>query len=188
MTMGMKAAGDNPLGWRVAAALCGALTLAAVYLWALLLLRDSRLASFAAGLTLFNNFLFVMSPVGMMDAFLMVFLMWSLVAYSAAIALDLSVGRRRFLFCCSGVLIGLAGACKWNAIDTLAALVLVSWHYYGWHAACLRIPSRLFPALHNPFNKSAYDSATRLARWAHNVLHSDVLAVMPDSPSAFRRS
>jgi len=121
MTMGMKAAGDNPLGWRVAAALCGALTLAAVCLWALLLLRDSRLASFAAGLTLFNNFLFVMSPVGMMDAFLMVFLMWSLVAYSAAIALDLSVGRRRFLFCCSGVLIGLAGACKWNALDTLAA-------------------------------------------------------------------
>src|SRR6266699_2810062 len=54
MTMGMKAAGDNPLGWRVAAALCGALTLAAVYLWALLLLRDSRLASFAAGLTLFK--------------------------------------------------------------------------------------------------------------------------------------
>src|SRR6266478_819113 len=126
MAMGMKAAGDNPFGWRVAAAFCGALTLAAVYLWTLLLLRDSRLALFAAGLTLCNNFLFVMSRVGMMDAFLMVFLMWSLVAYTAAIALDLSVGRRRFLFCCSGVLMGLAGACKWNAIDTLAVLFLVS--------------------------------------------------------------
>src|SRR5713101_8889025 len=107
MAVGMKVAGDNPFGWRVAAALCGALTLVAVYLWALLLLRDSRLASFAAGLTLFNNFLFVMSRVGMMDAFLMVFLMWSLVAYTAAIALDLGVGRRRFLFICAGVLIGL---------------------------------------------------------------------------------
>src|SRR3977135_4513626 len=85
MAMGMKAAGDNPFGWRVAAAFCGALTLAAVYLWTLLLLRDSRLALFAAGLTLCNNFLFVMSRVGMMDAFLMVFLMWSLVAYTAAI-------------------------------------------------------------------------------------------------------
>src|SRR6202043_45225 len=51
MAMGMKAAGDNPFGWRVAAAFCGALTLAAVYLWTLLLLRDSRLAIFAAGLT-----------------------------------------------------------------------------------------------------------------------------------------
>jgi len=43
------------------------------------------------------------------------------VAYTAAIALDLGAGRRRFLFICAGVLIGLAGACKWNAIDTLAA-------------------------------------------------------------------
>jgi dolichyl-phosphate-mannose-protein mannosyltransferase len=126
MAIGMKAGGDNPFGWRVAAAVCGALTLVAVYLWTLLLLRDSRVAFFAAGLTLFNNFLFVMSRVGMMDAFLVVFLMWSLVAYTAAIALDLSVGSRRFLFGCSGVLIGLAGACKWNAIDTLAVLVLVS--------------------------------------------------------------
>jgi len=33
MAMGMKAAGDHPVGWRVAAAFCGALTLAAVFLW-----------------------------------------------------------------------------------------------------------------------------------------------------------
>jgi dolichyl-phosphate-mannose--protein O-mannosyl transferase len=135
MAIGTKVAGDNPFGWRVAAALCGALTLVAVYLWALLLLRDSRLASFA---------------------FLMVFLMWSLVAYTAAIALDLGAGRRRFLFICAGVLIGLAGACKWNAIDTLAALVLVSLALL-WVARCAptdSIPS--FAARHNPFNKSAY--------------------------------
>ncbi len=122
----MKAAGDTPFGWRVGAAVSGALTLVAVYFWALLLLRDSRIAVFAGVLTFFNNFVFVMSRVGMMDAFLVVFLMWSLVAYTAAIVLDLSAGSRRFLFGCSGVLIGLAGACKWNAIDTLAVLVLVS--------------------------------------------------------------
>jgi dolichyl-phosphate-mannose-protein mannosyltransferase len=33
---------------------------------------------------------------------------------------------RRFLVVCCGVLMGLAGATKWNAIDTLAVLVLVS--------------------------------------------------------------
>jgi len=147
MAIGMKVAGDNPFGWRVAAALCGALTLVAVYLWALLLLRDSRLASFAAGLTLFNNFLFVMSRVGMMDAFLMVFLMWSLVAYTAAIALDLGAGTRRFIFICAGVLIGLAGACKWNAIDTLAALVLVSLALL-WVAR--RAPADSIPSLSRP--------------------------------------
>jgi dolichyl-phosphate-mannose--protein O-mannosyl transferase len=126
MAIGMKAAGDTPFGWRVASAVCGALTLVAVYLWTLLLLRDPGVAFFAACLTLFNNFLFVMSRVGMMDAFLVFFLMWSLVAFTAAIGLDLGAGSRRILFVCSGVLMGLAGACKWNAIDTLAVLVLVS--------------------------------------------------------------
>jgi dolichyl-phosphate-mannose-protein mannosyltransferase len=160
LAIGMKAAGDNPLGWRVAAVLSGALTLVAVYLWTLLLLRDSRLASFAAGLTLFNNFLFVMSRIGMMDAFMMVFLMWSLVAYTAAIVLDLGAGRRRFLFICSGVLIGLAGACKWNAIDTLAVLFVVSF-------ALLWVARR-----------SPTDSISSLSRHARNIRQIGVLTLL----------
>lgn len=126
LAIGIKAAGDNSLGWRVAGAVCGALAVVGIFLWTYLLLEDLRLASFAAGLTLFNHFLFVMSRVGMMDAFLMLFLIWSLVAFTASLVLDVSVGPRRFLFCSSGVLMGLAGACKWNAIDTLAVLVLVT--------------------------------------------------------------
>ena len=126
MAAGMKVAGDNPSGWRMASALSGALTLIAVYLWTLMLVQDRRLAALSAALAFFNNFLFVMSRVGMMDAFLVVFLMWSLVAYTAAITLDLDVDRRRALLICSGVLMGLSGACKWNAIDSLAVLLLVS--------------------------------------------------------------
>lgn len=123
---GMKVAGDTPLGWRVASAVCGALTLVAVYLWVLLLVNDRGLAALAAGLTLFNNFHFVMSRIGMMDVFLVVFLMWSLLAYTAAITLDLGVGRRRILLICSGILMGLSGACKWNAVDSLAVLLVTS--------------------------------------------------------------
>jgi dolichyl-phosphate-mannose--protein O-mannosyl transferase len=126
MAVGMKVAGDNSFGWRVAAAVCGALTLPAVYLWTLLLLGDSRLAAFAAGLTLFNNFQFVMSRVGMMDVFLVFFLIWSLAAYTAALVLDMSAGKRRLLLVSAGILMGFAGASKWNAIDTLAGLILVS--------------------------------------------------------------
>ncbi len=126
LSVGIRAAGDNALGWRVAAAVCGALALVAIFLWTHLLLQDTRLACLAAGLTVFDNFWFVMSRIGMMDAFLMVFLTWSLVAFTASIVLDVSIRRRRFLFCLSGVLIGLAGACKWNAIDTLAVLFLVT--------------------------------------------------------------
>jgi len=126
LSTGIRAAGDNALGWRLASAVCGALALVAIFVWTLLLLQDVRLACLAAGLTLFNNFWFVMSRIGMMDAFLMVFLTWSLVAFTASLMLDLSVGRRRFAFLLSGVLVGLAGACKWNAIDTLAVFFLVS--------------------------------------------------------------
>lgn len=126
LSLGIRAAGDNALGWRVASAVCGALALVAIFLWTYLLLRDTRLACLAAGLTVFNNFWFVMSRIGMMDAFLMLFLTWSLVAFTASLVLDVRVGVRRFLFCLSGVLIGLAGACKWNAIDTLAVFFLVT--------------------------------------------------------------
>ena len=126
LSLGIRAAGDNPLGWRIAAAVCGALALVAIFLWTYLLLHDTRLASLAAGLTAFNNFWFVMSRIGMMDAFLMLFLTWSLVAFTASLVLKVSIRVRRLLFCAAGVLVGLAGACKWNAIDTLAVFFLVT--------------------------------------------------------------
>ncbi|HJX96206.1 MAG TPA: phospholipid carrier-dependent glycosyltransferase, partial [Candidatus Acidoferrum sp.] len=82
MAIGMKAAGDNPFGWRIAGAVCGALTVVAVYLWVYLLLQNASLAFLAAWLTLFNNFLFVMSRIATVDVFLMFFLMWSLAAFT----------------------------------------------------------------------------------------------------------
>jgi dolichyl-phosphate-mannose-protein mannosyltransferase len=126
LSLGIRAAGDNALGWRVAAAVCGALGLVAVFLWTNLLLQDLRLAVVAATLTMFNNFWFVMSRIGQMDAFLIVFVTWSLVAFTAALVMDVRRPTRRFLFCLSGVLVGLAGACKWNAIDTLLVYILVT--------------------------------------------------------------
>lgn len=160
MAAGMKVSGDNPLGWRVASALSGALTLVAVYLWTLLLVQDHRLAAVAAALALFNNFLFVMSRVGMMDSFLVVFLMWSLLAYTAAITLDIGVGWRRALLIFSGVLMGLSGACKWNAIDSLAVLLVVSAGLLWW--------ARRQPA----------DSPSSLSRHAHNMREIGLLTLL----------
>lgn len=142
MSLGIKAAGDNPFGWRIAGAVCGSLTLIAVYLWTYFLLQDHRLAVMAATLTLFNNFLFVMSRVAMMDAYLMVCLMWSLAAYAAAFTLEVPALPRRLLLMSSGALLGLAGACKWNAVDTLAVLLLVSF--------AIPLVARLAPATLNP--------------------------------------
>jgi dolichyl-phosphate-mannose-protein mannosyltransferase len=131
MAIGIKVAGDNPFGWRVAGAVCGALTLTAIFLWTYLLTRDFEVACLAATLTLFDNFLFVMSRVAMMDAFLLFFLSWGLLAYTAALELELRPLSRRVLLCCAGALVGLAGACKWNAVDTLAVLLVVSFALYG---------------------------------------------------------
>jgi dolichyl-phosphate-mannose-protein mannosyltransferase len=125
MSFGIRAAGDNPFGWRIGGAICGALTLVAIYLWTYLLLQDAGLAALAATLTLFNNFLFVMSRIAMMDAYLVVLLMWSVVAYTAAFVLEVGPIVRRLLVVCAGVLVGFAGACKWNAVDTLAVFLLV---------------------------------------------------------------
>lgn len=105
IAIGIKAAGDNPLGWRVAGAVCGALTLTAIFLWTYLLTRDFQTSCIAAVLTLSNNFLFVMSRVAMMDAFLVFFLSWGLVAYTAALEMDLPAFSRRVLLCCAGALV-----------------------------------------------------------------------------------
>jgi len=151
MAIGMEAAGDNSFGWRIAGSVCGALTVVAVYLWSYLLLQDASLAALAAGLALLNNFLFVMSRIATVDVFLLFFLMWSLVAYTAALTLDVGAGTRRILFCSSGILVGLAGACKWNALDTLGVFFLVT-------AALLWISRR-----------TPIDSRSSLAAYADNV-------------------
>ncbi len=126
LAAGIKLVGDNPLGWRIASAVCGSLSLVAVFLWTYFLSKDYRIACISAALTLFNNFLFVMSRVAMMDVFLVFFVLWGLVAYTAALELDIGPAKRRLLLYCSGISLGLAGACKWNAVDTLAVLILAS--------------------------------------------------------------
>jgi dolichyl-phosphate-mannose-protein mannosyltransferase len=160
IALGMEAAGDNPFGWRIAGVICGALTVVAVYLWAYLLLRDSSLAILAAGLALFNNFLFVMSRIATVDVFLLFFLMWSLVAYTAALALDVGAGMRRILFCSAGILVGLAGACKWNAIDTLGVFFLVTF------------------ALLSVSRRTAADSVSALSAYARNVKQIGVAVIL----------
>ena len=45
---GMALAGDNPLGWRLAGMVCGALSVSVVFLWTCLILKDHTLALTAA--------------------------------------------------------------------------------------------------------------------------------------------
>ncbi|HYL83416.1 MAG TPA: phospholipid carrier-dependent glycosyltransferase [Candidatus Angelobacter sp.] len=125
MAIGIKLAGNNPFGWRLSGAVCGAFTLVAVFLWTQLLFGEYKVSVLAAAFTLMNNFLFVMSRVAMMDIFLVFFLFWAILAFTAAFQLPVSTAKRRLILPCSGVLLGWSGACKWNAIDTLLVFLTV---------------------------------------------------------------
>jgi dolichyl-phosphate-mannose--protein O-mannosyl transferase len=125
IAVGIRVFGDNGWGWRAIGAVFGSLSLIGVFLWAELLLHDYALALTAVLLTLLNNFLYVMSRVAMMDIFLVGFLVWGLVGFTAALDLEnLSVAKRRFLLGLSGTAFGLACACKWNGVDTLGVALL----------------------------------------------------------------
>jgi len=123
---GIKVAGDNALGWRLASVVCGVLTVVALFLWTYLLLRDYWLAVTAASLTLFNCFLYVMSRTAMLDVFVFMFTIWAVLVFTMAVELEVSQGARRGLILASGLLFGLGGACKWNAVDTLAGVLAVA--------------------------------------------------------------
>jgi len=146
---GMALAGDNPLGWRLAGMLCGALSVAVVFLWTCLLLKDHALALTAALLTLFNNLIFVMSRNASLDVPMFTFALLGLTGFTAALQCDVGLSVRRVLLVLSGTAFGLAAACKCTAVvplcaTWLVALVLLAWHTFQRRSmtAELRIPAK----------------------------------------------
>jgi dolichyl-phosphate-mannose-protein mannosyltransferase len=124
---GMRLLGDRPAGWRLASAVFGSLTLVVIFLWTYVLLRDFAVAALAASLTLFNNFLYTMSRIAMLDAIYFAFVMLGVFAFTIIVLNpDLQLGKRRLLVVISGILFGLGAACKWNAIVELGAVELLA--------------------------------------------------------------
>ena len=119
---GVKAFGDNPLGWRAASLLFGALTILGVTLWTLALTCDLVLALFAAALTLVDGVVFVQARIAMLDIFLICFGVFALAAFTAG---ENARGRGGALawHTLAGLLLGLAGACKWSGFFLAAGLV-----------------------------------------------------------------
>ena len=128
---GMKLAGDSPVGWRLASVTAGTITVVGIFLWVYVLIQDFWLALTAAALTLFNNFLYVMARVAMLDAFMFAFAICGLLAFTAAVKSDLAVKWRRVLVMCSGVGFGLGGACKWNTVDIFVVVIAAALALYG---------------------------------------------------------
>jgi dolichyl-phosphate-mannose-protein mannosyltransferase len=148
---GIKFAGDNPLGWRIASAVSGSLTLAAIMLLTYLLLGSIEYTVIAGLLTLFDNFLFVMSRTAMLDAFLVLFLLWGYLFFLAAVATNYPRRTRSVCLMLSGILLGLATACKWNGLFSIGALVVIGCIVYmrrrNFNLRLLLVSFSLLPAL-----------------------------------------
>jgi dolichyl-phosphate-mannose-protein mannosyltransferase len=122
----IKLLGDSSLGWRAASAVFGAITLTGVFLFLQILLDDYGLALAGVAITLFNNFLYVLSRAAMMDIFLVAFALWGILAFTIAIKLEhLEMWQRRALLLASGALLGLACASKWNGIDEVCVVLAI---------------------------------------------------------------
>jgi dolichyl-phosphate-mannose-protein mannosyltransferase len=126
--VGISAFGDNPFGWRIVSTVFGSLTVLAMYLFALLLFRSQKTALWVAVLTCVNNLLFVQSRIAMLDGFMVAFLFWGMIAYWTALEVLRSqlpgfkwTARQLLIF--TGVMMGLATACKWFAAFPLAAQI-----------------------------------------------------------------
>lgn len=124
--LGIEAFGYGPLGWRIAAAVVGAIGVVLTYVLARRLLRSTLSATVAALLVTFDLLHFVQSRISMLDIFVSTFvlagfLLWVLDGERDRAAV---VGQRPWLLV-AGILLGAATATKWSA----------AWVWFGLAAA-----------------------------------------------------
>lgn len=123
---GIALVGNDPFGWRVAAALAGTLTVALTYLVGRRLLASPWLAGLAALLVAVDGLALTMSRIAMLDAFLALFVLTA--CWSALVELDQRAGGRLVLPGArwwTGILLGLAVATKWSGLLAVGAVGLV---------------------------------------------------------------
>ncbi len=116
IAIGIGVLGDRPAGWRFMSVLFGSVTLVGMFAWAWVLWRRKDLAIWVALVTLGNHLLYVQSRIAMLDTFMFGFLVWAMVAFTAAWSPTRALQSQKRLLLASGVLFGLATACKWSAM------------------------------------------------------------------------
>jgi dolichyl-phosphate-mannose--protein O-mannosyl transferase len=109
---GIALLGDNPWGWRFFSLIAGAITLLA-FMRAMWFTTLSRFATIAGGLLVSSGFaLYIQSRIAMLDIFMAAFLM--LAVWQTAAVMRLQTGAR-WRLALTGMFLGCAIACKWNA-------------------------------------------------------------------------
>lgn len=112
IAIGIKLFGDNPLGWRVSAAVVGTISVLLIFLIARKLFNSDFIALCAALLTTIDGLHLVMSRVALLDIFLMALMLAGFLTF---------LYDRNFL---TAIFLGLALATKWSALYIIVALVI----------------------------------------------------------------
>ncbi|WP_299108543.1 glycosyltransferase family 39 protein [uncultured Bradyrhizobium sp.] len=118
IALGMLIFGDNPIGWRAMSVLAGALTIVGVYTFTWFLMRATRAALFAALFAMLGQLVFIQARIGMLDAFLGLFVVWAGAAFLWTMQGDSRRAPLRWTAC--AVLFGSAVAVKWAAVPYVA--------------------------------------------------------------------
>jgi dolichyl-phosphate-mannose-protein mannosyltransferase len=127
IALGIQAFGMNPTGWRVSAALAGAVLCALVAVIAWRLTRRADLALLGGVLASVDGILFTSSRVAMLDIFEALFV--TLAVHACVVALQSPQSSRsqviRRWHLLAAVWLGLGAAVKWSALFTVPVLIVV---------------------------------------------------------------
>ena len=112
VAIGIKLFGDNPLGWRISAALFGVVSIYLIFLVARKLFNSDFLALLSAALASIDGLHLVMSRTALLDIFLMTFLLG---AFTALI-------YQKYLL--MALMFGLGLGTKWSALYFIIAIAI----------------------------------------------------------------
>jgi len=110
MALSVAVFGDNSFAWRYPATLFGALAIVAIYLCGLAMFSRQGPAVAAALIVFFNQMVYVLSRIAMLDIFALAFGLLGVAAFMHGFRKE----RPHALFALAGLLLGLAAACKWS--------------------------------------------------------------------------
>ena len=160
ISLGIRAFGFNPLGWRIAALAAGVLTVALLYLLARRLLGTMPGAAMAAGLLAIDPLHFVHSRIAMLDVFVTLFIVASFLFlvidrdHCEAAGGDSSahggqsILSRQWLIA-AGLAAGAAAATKWVGFLALVGVAVLSVLWAASRQATETLRERLGAAVRN---------------------------------------
>jgi dolichyl-phosphate-mannose--protein O-mannosyl transferase len=166
LALGIRIFGYDAFGWRVAAAVAGALTIALVYLLARKLLRSTLGAAIASGLLAIDLLHFVQSRIAMLDIFVSLFGVAAVLfaVYDRDRIIDEANGVRhgtglldRPWRLAAGVAGGAATAAKWPGGFALLGVIILT---IAWEVAARRARGA-----EKPWLATLREEGTSIALW-----------------------